>query len=48
MPPASAAGEDLGQLFAELKAAVAAFDPGPIDLLDRMVVPVPEDKTFLR
>jgi HPt (histidine-containing phosphotransfer) domain-containing protein len=44
MTPASAAdkptGEDLGQLFAALNGAVAAFDPGAIDLLDRMVATV--------
>jgi signal transduction histidine kinase/DNA-binding response OmpR family regulator/HPt (histidine-containing phosphotransfer) domain-containing protein len=47
MAPASAPGqingENLGQLFAELNGAVAAFDPAATDLLDRMLASVGAD-----
>ncbi len=47
MAPASAPGQlsavNLAELFAQLNAAVAAFDPAAIDLLDQLLASVGAD-----
>jgi CheY-like chemotaxis protein len=52
MAPAGAAGqlsgEILGELFAQLNTAVAAFDPSATDLLDRMLAGIGPDSETAR
>ena len=46
--PAKLNGENLGELFADLNRAVAAFDPSATDIADRMLASVKPDSELAR